>query len=211
MATKLALYNEALRLLGERRLASVTEARDHRYHLDDAYETATAYCLEQGFWNHAMRAAQVDASGSITPEFGFRYAFERPTDWVRSYIISPTADLLTWLDPFNDEAAVWWANQDPIWAKWVSNDSAYGMNLGNWPQSYAFYVAARLALMAGPSIGASDEKIGKVEKAEKRARLDARTKDAMAEPPRYPPQGSWVRARFGRSNASFADPNRTIP
>ena len=196
MATKLAVYNEALRLLGERRLTGLTEARDARYHLDDVYGTATLYCLEQGYWNHAMRAVSMTASLSIEPEFGFSDAFERPSDWVRTYIISPTSDLQQWVSPFNDEAAVWYANTAPLYAKYVSSDSAYGMNLGNWPETFAFYVAARLALMTCPTISSgSAEKLETVMKIEKKARLDARSKDAMGEPPAFPPAGTWSQSR----------------
>ena len=45
--TKLSLYNDALVLLGERRLASDTEDREPRYDLDSLYDFgAVDYCLE---------------------------------------------------------------------------------------------------------------------------------------------------------------------
>jgi hypothetical protein len=207
MATKLAVYNEALRLMGEERLSGLTEARAARYHLDDAYETAAKYCLEQGFWNHGMRAVEMDASGSITPAFGFAYAFERPTDWVRTYIISPTELLEIWAQPLNDEAAVWFANFDTLYAKYVSNDVTYGMNLGNWPESFAHYVACRLARMTcGVISSTSADKLDELKKDEKRARLDARSKDAMAEPPMRAPHDTWVRSR---SNGLLRRPRST--
>ena len=47
MATKLSLYNDALQLLGERRLATDTEDREPRYDLDSLYDNgAVDYCLE---------------------------------------------------------------------------------------------------------------------------------------------------------------------
>jgi hypothetical protein len=196
MATKIAVYNEALRILGERRLSGLTEARDPRYHLDDAYATATLYCLEQGYWNHAMRSVEMDSSVSITPEFGYSYAFERPTDWLRTYILSASPNLDLWVAPLNDEAAVWYCDVDPLYAKYVSSDASYGMNLGNWPETFAFYVAARLALMTCPSISSgSADKLETVMKIEKKARLDARSKDAMGEPPAFPPAGTWSQSR----------------
>lgn len=196
-ASRLGLYNEALRLLGERRLASLTEARDHRYHLDDAYDRVVAYCLEQGFWNFAMRSLQIDASGSIAPQFGFTYAFQKPDDWVRTYIISPTECLDLWPSRFNDEAGIWYAEVNPLWARYISNDPAYGMNLGNWPETFGNYVSCRLALQTCPSISSgSSEKLDMIAKAERRAKIDARAKDAMNEPPGFPPMGTWAQSRL---------------
>ena len=190
------VYNEALRLLGERRLTSTSEARDARYHLDDAYGRAKLYCLEQGLWNFAMRSAQLDASDSVEPSFGYRYAFTKPSDWVRTYVISASEELQPPLLRYNDESGYWYADVDPLYIKYVSNDTSYGLDLTLWPETYAYYVSCRLAVMAGPSICTlsetkTDELLGK----EKRARVDARSKDAMNEPPAFPPSGSWASAR----------------
>ena len=44
---KEALYNNALLLIGQRRLLNITEDREPRYLLDDAYDLgAIEYCLE---------------------------------------------------------------------------------------------------------------------------------------------------------------------
>lgn len=212
MPSKLGVYNETLRLLGQRKLASLSDGRDHRFFLDDAYDDATAYCLEQGFWNHAMRSVSIEASVSITPDFGYTYAFERPDDFVRTWIISPNSDLNLWVMPLQDEGSVWFANVNPIYVRYVCNDVLYGMNVGAWPSTFAHYVSCRLALMVCPTFPSySDEKRDTLLKAEKRARIDARSKDAMAEPPQFPPRGSWVQSRTGHSRAQLADPNRTIP
>lgn len=202
MTTKILVYNQALRLLGERRLTSVTEARDARYHLDDAYAEALGFCLEQGLWNFAMRSAQLDASDSVTPSFGYAFAFTKPSDWVRTYIVSADEHLQEPLFRMNDEAGYWFADTDPLYIKYVSNDTSYGADLTLWPESYTAYVAARLAVMAGPSIATlSETKMEELRGIERRTANGARSKDAMNEPPAFPPQGSWSRARGrGASN-----------
>ena len=81
MTSKLTLFNGALRLLGERRLASLTEDRPARRYLDDAWDDGLVDdALEQGFWNFATRTVQMTASTSVEPEFGYRYAFQKPDD-----------------------------------------------------------------------------------------------------------------------------------
>ncbi len=201
MATQILVYNQALRLMGERRLTSTSEARDARYHLDDAYSAALSYCLEQGFWNFAMRAAQLDASDQVEPSFGYTYAFTKPTDWVRTYVLSASEELQPQLLRFNDEAGYWFADVDPLFIKYVSNDTSYGADLSLWPETYTAYVASRLAVMTAPSIcTASDTKMDELRGVEKRARVDARSKDAMNEAPAFPPRGSWSTARGGQGS-----------
>lgn len=201
MASLLGVYNAALRHLAERRLGSVTEQRDARFHLDNAIADVKARCLEAGFWNFAMRASQQDSSTSITPTFGLTYAFQKPSDWVRTYIVSPNEWLGEWVMPFNDEAAYWYSNIDPMWAKWVSNSTSYGYDLSLWPQSFADYVGAELALAIGEQIKTvAAEKLDSIKEIIKRTKSSALAKDAMNEPPMGPPMGSWARSRGNNWN-----------
>jgi hypothetical protein len=213
MATKLIVYNQALRLMGERRLASLSEARSARYHLDDAYDDSLAACLEQGMWNFAMRSVQIDASDSVTPAFGFAYAFTKPDDWVRTYIMSASDRLDPQLlgNQYNDEAGYWYADVDPLYIKYVSNDTTYGGDLSLWPESFTNYVAASLAVTTCPVIRSdAAAKMESLEKKEARAKADARTKDAMNEGPLFPPAGSWTTARSRGSRKPRSVPGGMI-
>lgn len=211
MTTQILVYNQALSLMGERRLTSTSEARDARYHLDNSYAVALSYCLEQGFWNFAMRAAQLDASVSVEPSFGYQFAFTKPTDWVRTYIISASETFDPQLLTINDEAGYWYANVDPLFIKYVSNDTSYGADLSLWPETYAHYVASRLAVMTAPAIcTASETKMSELYAIEKRARVDARSKDAMNEPPQFPPRGSWSQSRGG-GRSRLSGTSRGLP
>lgn len=204
MASKLGLYNGALLVLGERKLASLAEAREPRRALDDAYDDVVAYCLEMGYWNWSMRAIQVDSSASVTPTFGFQYAFTKPTDFVRLYRIGATETMDPPLLEYADEPNYWYANWDPLYIKYVSNDTAYGMDLSIWSETFSEYVIQRLAVKTCKRItGAFPNDIMKMD--EKKAMAQARSKDAMDDPPGFPPRGTWVISRRG----SFSDRNVT--
>jgi hypothetical protein len=196
MASKIGLYNSALLILGERKLASLAEAREPRRALDDAWDDAVAYCLEAGFWNFAMRAIQADSSASVTPTFGYTYAFTKPQDFVRTYMLGSTETFDPPLLTIVDEPNYWYANVDPLYVKYVSNDAAYGMDLSLWSESFAEYVANRLAVKTCKRITGKypDEDM---KKDEKRAEAQAQSKDAMDEPPGFPPRGTWVTSRLG--------------
>lgn len=197
MASKLGLYNQALGHLEERKLASLTEGREARRVLDDYWDTVVKYCLEQGFWNFAMRAIQSDSSTSISPTFGYSYAFSKPSDWVRTLSVSTSETFNPPLLDYVDEPNIWYANCDPLFVKYVSNDNAYGMDLSIWPETFAYYVSLRLARLSCKRITSSDSLKNSLATDEKGAKADALSKDAMNEPPGFPPTGSWVNSRSG--------------
>jgi hypothetical protein len=202
--TKLGLYNSAIRKLGHERLASLAEASTARYALDDAYDSNLSFCLETGFWNFAMRAVQADSSTSVTPTFGYTYAFEKPDDFVRLYQMSAEDTLRTPLNDFVDEPNFWYANPDPLFVKYVSSDSAYGADLSIWPATFSEFVALRLAVETCKRITGSAPSED-LERKLKRAKADALSKDAMNEPPGRMPTGSWVNSRGGNSGRSRWD------
>lgn len=204
MAAKLEIYNDALLALGQERLASLAEAGTARYALDDAYDKALSYCLEAGFWNFAMRTVQIDSSASVDPAFGYTYAFLKPTDFVRLFGMSVEETMSNPLLRFVDEAGYWYADSDPLFVKFVSDDTAYGLNLALWPETFADYVAMRLAVRTCKRItgSAPDDALLK---AEKKSLSDARSKDAMNEPPGFPPRGTWVMSRLQGSSSTRWD------
>lgn len=199
MTAKLTLYNDTLLILGQERLASLAEASTARYALDDAYPGAVSYCLEQGFWNFAMRAVQLDSSASVTPTFGYAYAFNKPTDFIRLLSMSTEETMRTPLLDFVDELDFWFANSDPLYAKYVSDDTAYGRDLSIWTQTFSDFVALRMAKLTCKRITGS-EPSDNVLKREQKAEAKAKSLDAMDEPPGFAPVGSWVRSRGGTSN-----------
>ena len=59
MATKLTLFREAIRLLGERKLDSLTESFEPRRVMDDIYDGGgVRSCLEMGQWKFATRSVR---------------------------------------------------------------------------------------------------------------------------------------------------------
>lgn len=196
MATKLTLYNSAIRKLGHERLASLAEASAARYALDDAYDETFSFCLEQGFWNFALRAVQADSSISVTPTFGYTFAFAKPEDFIRLHKMSAEETLRTPLRDYVDEPNFWYANVDPLFVKYVSSDSAYGADLSIWPATFAEFMALRLAVETCKRITGSAPS-EEMKRDLKRAKADALSKDAMNEAPGEMPTGTWVNSRGG--------------
>jgi hypothetical protein len=200
MATsKLALYNGAIRLIGERKLASLTEARDSRRALDEAYDHVLTYCLEQGQWNFAMRSVALTPEPAIEPGFGYLEAFEKPSDWVRTSALCTDEYFRSPLLQYTDEGGYWYSDQSEIYVRYISNSTSYGMDLSRWPATYTAYVYHALAVDICERVTQNASKREVLKRDMRKALSDASAKDAMNEATMFPPTGSWVRSRMGSS------------
>ena len=196
MADRLALYNEALRHLGERKLASLTEDQESRFLLDTEYDSALKLCLRRGYWNFAMRAVKLDFD--ITPVFGYQFGFTKPNDWLKTDVISASETFNPPEIDFQDQYGFWLANTKTMYFRFVSTTT--GMVEANFPPDYAEYVSGFLALTIMPRITqASEDSIIKFERRVERMLKVAQANDAMDQGPRRLPLGSWVTSRFPRT------------
>jgi hypothetical protein len=193
MTTQLSLYNGALYNLKERPLASLTENREPRRALDAQWDGAIAACLQQGFWKFAMRTAKFVPNVGFVASFGFKNQFTQPTDFVRLYAMCQDEYFNVPLNQYTEEAGNWYADLNPIYVSYVSDDVSYGSNMAMWPQTFVNAVQLYLAVKAGPRI--SGEDLSGMKKELVQAFRDARSKDALEEGTKFLPQGNWSRAR----------------
>jgi hypothetical protein len=200
MTTKLGLYNGALRILSERKLASLTENREPRRLLDDAYgdgqtEGSVKLCLELGQWTFALRTVQIDYSPSIEPPFGYQYAFDQPSDMVDVCGIFSDEYCDQPLTRYVDERHFWYADLQTIYVQYVSNHTDYGADLSLWPESFAKVVEADLAREIAGNLTQGENKVVLANKIFDTALRNAKSGDAMRKPTKFMPQGGWVTAR----------------
>jgi hypothetical protein len=198
MTTKLTLFNDSLLLCGERFLASLTEEREPRRLLDQVYDSGgIKACLEAGQWNFAMRSIQIDYDSGISPGFGYRRGFVKPTDWVLTSALCSDEYFRAPVNRYWDEAGYWYSDLDTMYVRYVSNDATYGMDFGKWPESFREYVAEYFANRIIRKITDSEEEEAKSDKRLKKKLLHAKNRAAMADPTMFPAPGGWVRARGG--------------
>lgn len=199
-ASRLSLYNGALRLLGETKLASLSENRAPRRHLDDAWTEGGAvdYCLEAGQWKFAMRSVQLDASTSIAPAFGLQYAFDIPADHKRLGGVFSDESMTQPFRDYREEGGYWYASIETLYVRYVSNDSDYGGDLSLWPQRFVLFVQAHLAAEVALAVTGDRTKMDDaITLRDKKFLPDALSNDAMQEATKRPPSGAWVSARRG--------------
>lgn len=199
--TRLTIYNGALRLLGDRKLSTLTDNVPSRRMLDDCWDdNVVDRALEAGDWLFATRTMMYDYSPSVEPEFGFRRAFDKPTDWKRTsalasdeYFQNPLTDR-----QYNDEAGYWWADVDTIYVKYVSNLAQYGNDMSRWPQVFVKYVEALMAADIAMPLKQNESTWQNMLKISEMALVDAMSKNAMAAGAKFPPRSGWVTARSSR-------------
>jgi hypothetical protein len=204
MPSQLNVYNDALRLVGERQLVSLDENREPRRLLDAVWDGAVEYCLEQGQWNFAIRSQQLDYSPSVEPPFGYRRAYNKPDDYVRTVSISADPYFSDGLMQYTDEAGYWFCDLDIIYLRYVSKDLSFGKDTSLWPQTFRHYVAAYLAWQIAPRIK-NDIDVDKLEKQYRMKKSDALAKDALQEAAKRIPDGCWVRSRSGGYSRYYRD------
>ena len=204
MTDRLRIYNGALLLCGERALASLSENTEPRHLLDLVWNDEGArYCLEQALWHFAMRSSELDYNPSLEPGWGYARGFDKPDDWVATAGVFSDERLTNPLLSYADEINYWFADETVIYVQYVSDDAAYGLDLGKWPSSFTDYVKAYFAGRIVHRLPGSAEKreflLGPAGREDKghvnRTLLIAKNKAAMTKPATFPARGSWVAAR----------------
>ena len=202
MTDKLSLYNGALRAIGERELASLTENREPRRRLDAVWaEGAVDFCLGIGQWKFAKRTQQLAPSTTVAPDFGYRLAYAIPDDHIRTCALCDDEYLQHPLLAYQMEQNYIYADVEPIYLSFVSDDASYGGDYSLWPEDFIRVVKLYLAQEIVWPITQNVEKKTAIEKDLKRAISDAKSSDAMEGPTVFPPMGSFAKARIGRGRA----------
>ena len=198
--SQLSLYQKALKHLEERPLSSLAENREPRRLLDAEYTDALETCLQSGFWKFALRMVMASPDAAQTPNFGRKYSYTKPSDWVRTYQVS-CDDRFHLLDRYYiDGNNTWFSDLPYFYVRYVSNDSNFGLNLSAWPPAFVEYVGCYLAFQVCPRIKQALEKKADIAKDLKMLKAQAMAIDAMDAPPGKIEYGTWTRSRTPRGS-----------
>lgn len=150
-ATKLSVYNHSLSLLGDARLAALTDDVDARYVLDELWDEAVVFVLRQAPWRFALKTATLVPGGTALTGYAAAYAY--PADWLRTHAIFMVhaTDGREFPIDLRDEAGTISVNIGAPRMRYVANqyvDPAHAA----WPEHFSHVVAAYLAFLAGERI-----------------------------------------------------------
>ena len=200
MATRLQIYNEALRLCGSRQLANLQENREPRRLLDAAWDAnAHDSWLEQADWNFAISSVKISPDPSFTRLWGFANGYNHPEDMVRPSGLYADEYMQVPIREYTEEGKFWFLESvEAIYVQYVSRLPTKGGDLGLWPATFYKYVAAFLATEIAPNLKneIDGERLRKI--FEKRE-LDAKSKDGLRQPSKPLPVGTWKNSRLAGS------------
>lgn len=205
--TKQDLYTGALTALGDRKYLT-SEQKTAIRALDNVYDKVVEECLTEGSWNFAMQTIKADADTGVEPSFGYSEVFAKPSDWLRTHMVSEDEYFAYPLLQYVDDENYWSADTTPIYARYVSNDTGMGWELSRWTINFQRYVELELALRVCLRLTQNHKLFDKIEKMRDKARRNAKNKDAMNEPStRFRAPGGWTRARSSRSGRDRGNRN----
>lgn len=192
--SRLQIYNGALLLLGERALASLTEAQETRRLLDKVWDDdGLRACLEEGQWYFAMRAVRIDYDITNDPAFGYQYAFEKPSDWVITSAVCQDEYFNAPLLQYVDEPDYWYCDLQELYVRYISDDAGYGLNLARWPRKFTEFVEAHFAFKICNKI--NGDRIEEMMDYREKMLTQAKNNNLMAGPTTFSAPGSWTGAR----------------
>lgn len=205
MATKLSLWNDALRAIGDLRLASLTEDVEARYVLEDAWDGVVEFMFTEGLWNFATVTQAITADLGTPPIPGWDYTFDKPVGWLRTIAVSITSQFSEEA-LYRDEGGRLYANVDTLYIRFISNAKAVDDQISNWPPSFANAVSAYLAKECAGRLSGSDSKAEDMAVNYKIALASAKNKDAMDQAHVYLRPGNWIRAMRGSASTRDRGP-----
>lgn len=196
MATKLQIWNRALRALRKDRLATLTDNVAVRYELTDCWGQVVADVAEAGLWNFGIVTAAVSATSDLTAIAGYQYGFSHPSTWIRTIQVSASSRFDTEID-YRDENGAIFANVTPIYLRYLATTKFGDDYVSTWPQSFASVVTARLAFELSEVLGESTAMRDSLRDEFEAAMRRAKNLDAMNQPQIRFKEGSWSRAMSG--------------
>lgn len=199
MPSKLGIWNDALRMIGEHRLTSLTEDTEARYVLEDAWADAKTFVFTEGLWNFATVTGTLTANVALTPIPGFTYAFDKPTYWLRTITVSSNS-LFDVEALYRDEANKLYANVSTLYIRYISSEKSADGDIANWPSAFAKLMAAYLANICANRISGSKSDADGLKALYKEYLASAKNKDALDQSQIYFAPGSWVRALRGSNS-----------
>jgi hypothetical protein len=205
MADRLEIFNRALLHIGEGRLTTLTDDVEARYVFDAHWPTIALDGLARGDWNFAQKTAEISQSTTTTVIPGYEFAFDHPTDWVRTIAYNFVADFTDvfffdrdTLDVY-EERGSWFTNSEQFYVRYISSDFTQDANLTAYPPTYVEFIAGLLALRTVERLTQGTTKKEDLEDDVKKMLLKAKSNDARNLKDARPRLGKWGQALIGQT------------
>jgi hypothetical protein len=197
MTSEVGICNQALVKVGAARITALTDDTKQARALNAIYTVKRDVELSANPWSFAIMRAQIPAS-STAPAFGWAYAYPLPTDFLAmvevgqdyTFYDTDTGALFGIETDSNGSRAVVTDQVSPLDIRYVYRVT----NSGLFPALFVEALACRLAAEVSEELTQSASKKEALWGEYKRSVREARRMNAIEQPPRKNPMGSWERA-----------------
>jgi len=191
MPSKVGIINNALRLLGEPKIAALTSTQPYAVKLVDAYVDEVRSWFEDHDWAFATNEVQLT---QVTPAVaGWSYTFNLPANMSRILRVANSTRPEVPGIRYESRAGQILTDSEVTFLRYI--DGSFIDSEGGWPQKFADALAARLAEAVYPSTDETNSTRDRIEKTRRRRVKDAKAFDAQSKPLGYPPTGRYITTR----------------
>lgn len=192
----LPIYNDALQLLGLKKMTTISDERADRVELDTALDSRLVEDLLSDYpWNFARVTAKIERNTRMETQFGYTHVFEKPLDMLRLDGVFQDEYCRVPLKDYADQGRNLFTHVYPIYLKYVPN--TFLDQPASWPPHFARYVASQMAFQAEPAIPQVSPANRQMLPEKHRERKNiAENRDFVQSPPQRIHTGSWARARM---------------
>ena len=140
---KLGIYNNALQLIGERKLASISENREPRRLLDSAYDFgAVNYCIEIVKPSFSRKTIKLTSS-NVSANHDLDNVFDLPADWITTVDVYSDSRLDQPISRYINEDRTIACEYSTIYVRYSSSDNSE--DYSKWSPSFLHVVSTYLA------------------------------------------------------------------
>lgn len=200
-----SLYQAIAGDIGDPTLLSERSGEARRV-ITDVLPNVRQDCLGKHDWNFATRRVTLTGDtgdtgihlGATEAAAGYLYGFNKPTDWVKTVMVSDDPHGVFKLTDYFEGHSYWSADTGELIVYYVSNDTGTALNISDWPSNFRRYVELETAVRAFPRLSATmeaqarDAAFAKLVERRDAAMEAALKQDGQSGPdPHYAPSGSW--------------------
>lgn len=193
MASEVGIVNVALRMLGAKRIAALTDDNENAKRANDVYEPLRDYLMRSHVWNFAVKRRKLGQLATA-PTYEYDYAYQLPSDWLRTVEVHDNS-AGTHQAIYRIEESKVLSDAPDIWLRYVAKITDPNQMTGDFRHTLSCLIARDLALPVTNSNTVRQEMKDEFKKVFRQAR----SADSIEDFPDSFPEGSWSTARQGRT------------
>ena len=190
MTSEVAICNAALTKVSNNRITSLTEGSTAGNLCNEMYERIRDRLLRRHIWNFNKKRVKL-AQLSTAPVFGWTYAYQLPSDWVRNIAVHADSSGLSPTHDYETEGRTILADHENLYLVYGARITDPNDFDDMFREALAYALAVELAVPLAKSATLRD----RMDAAFQAYVMEAQTIDGQDDPPQYPPESGWADVR----------------